>query len=720
MRLLIVIIVLVALEGTARGQVLQLDAEELAETLTNGDIVSSWGPATGQGTPTFLTGQTPNGGPAVSFDVGDHFGQLAPSFFPPAGTGDWIVAVVIRPDSINAYHNIIDDDAQNRPMLWIDPDNRYELNFHWGHSPTIGAGPGGWDIVIADSQNNLLYVNSPCSNGTGGAPITYSVAEAFDLFNRDGGQTYSGLVAELRVYTNPADFGDDYLALYVELVSKWIHSGIDGDSDGLEDDDEISIYGTDPDLADTDGDGLADGCEVGIRSDPNVTDTDSDGLEDGEEVAVHGTNPNTSDSDGDGLSDSLEVANGSNPLTTEPGLVLKLDANDLGAILADGDVVTFWSSATSHGTPIFQTGQTPNGSPAVLFDGGDHFGQRPPSQFPPSGTGDWIVATVLRPDSIDAYHNIIDDDAQNRPMLWIDPNNRYELNFSGGSSPTIGEGPAGWDIVIADSRNNSLYVNSSIPNGSGREPITYTAAENFELFNRNGGQMYHGLVAELRVYTDPEAFGSDFEALHEELFNKWFAPLDTDGDGLTDDDEDVYGTDPTVADTDGDGLYDGTEVDVAAGTGCPNPLEVDSDGDTLTDGAEADLGTDPCNTDTDGDLVPDNIDDLPTWPGVTSGFIETELRDLCVYTIGLELTLFDAPNNNARKGRRNAMCNKLNAAANAVASGDFQEAHDQTESVLQKLDGDPNPKDWMVEGTAEKEIVRDEVALLASLISEEL
>ena len=47
------------------------------------------------------------------------------------------------------------------------------------------------------------------------------------------------------------------------------------------------------------------------------------------------------------------------------------------------------------------------------------------------------------------------------------------------------------------------------------------------------------------------------------------AASDTDGDGLTDDDEaNVYGTDATVVDTDGDGAGDGDEV--AAGT---DPLD---------------------------------------------------------------------------------------------------------------------------------------------------
>ncbi len=174
---------------------------------------------------------------------------------------------------------------------------------------------------------------------------------------------------------------------------------------------------------------------------------------------------------------------------------------------------------------------------------------------------------------------------------------------------------------------------------------------------------------------------------------------DADGDGLMDAQEVLdYGTDPLDTDTDADGLFDGTEVDVAQGTGCPDPTDADSDGDTIADGAEVDvsLGTDPCNADTDGDTVPDNIDDVPTVPGVTSGFIEEDLRGLCESVHGLGLENFAAPNDNARKGRRNAMCNKLNAAATSVSEGDFQSALDQLQSLLDKLDDEDLPPDWMV------------------------
>ncbi|WP_156697657.1 Rib/alpha-like domain-containing protein [Streptococcus suis] len=75
---------------------------------------------------------------------------------------------------------------------------------------------------------------------------------------------------------------------------------------------------------------------------------------------------------------------------------------------------------------------------------------------------------------------------------------------------------------------------------------------------------------------------------------------DTDGDGVTDEDEKKDGTDPKNPDTDGDGVKDGDEK--KDGTDPKNP---DTDGDGVNDGDEKKDGTDPKNPDTDGDGVKD-------------------------------------------------------------------------------------------------------------------
>lgn len=69
--------------------------------------------------------------------------------------------------------------------------------------------------------------------------------------------------------------------------------------------------------------------------------------------------------------------------------------------------------------------------------------------------------------------------------------------------------------------------------------------------------------------------------------------VDSDGDGLTDEDEAARGTDPLNPDSDNDGLADGAEVL----TYQTDPLQADTDGDGASDAAEALFGGDPSDSD---------------------------------------------------------------------------------------------------------------------------
>lgn len=114
---------------------------------------------------------------------------------------------------------------------------------------------------------------------------------------------------------------------------------------------------------------------------------------------------------------------------------------------------------------------------------------------------------------------------------------------------------------------------------------------------------------EAAIGTDPQKVDTDGDGLtdRQEDQDTGTDPLnpDTDSDGLTDGEEvETIGTDPLVADTDGEGLFDGREIQV--GTDPQNP---DTDSDGLDDHEEVDVaGTDPLNPDTDGDGIPDGID----------------------------------------------------------------------------------------------------------------
>ena len=76
------------------------------------------------------------------------------------------------------------------------------------------------------------------------------------------------------------------------------------------------------------------------------------------------------------------------------------------------------------------------------------------------------------------------------------------------------------------------------------------------------------------------------------------SPVDTDGDGIIDDVEQLLRTSIDNIDTDSDGLSDYDEVYVYN----TNPLNIDTDNDELSDYKEViTYHTDPLNSDTDGD-----------------------------------------------------------------------------------------------------------------------
>ena len=80
---------------------------------------------------------------------------------------------------------------------------------------------------------------------------------------------------------------------------------------------------------------------------------------------------------------------------------------------------------------------------------------------------------------------------------------------------------------------------------------------------------------------------------------------DSDGDGLNDRDEILWGTSPNNPDSDNDGIKDGDEI-AFFGT---SPTKWDTDGDGLNDYFEINMSLSPTDTDTDNDNISDANED---------------------------------------------------------------------------------------------------------------
>jgi hypothetical protein len=298
-----------------------------------------------------------------------------------------------------------------------------------------------------------------------------------------------------------------------------------------------------------------------------------------------------------------------------------------------------------------------------------------------SGNQDWDIvgdstdgASFWYTDGSDYFFRIrVGGDPTTSPVAWtnfewsiafeadfdpIVPKYDFSLVLDGGADTlTLLENTVGSDNFVADTAEVALAVYNGAPSTAteGTPNGGTNAGELDAVSSLCGGDDYFVVVTvpavdfegltgitdltqvEVVFFDSTNGTWKDTNGCDgdNEVCDSWTAVLseDTDGDGLSDADEALLGTDPLVPDTDGDGLDDGTEVlvegteplvadtdgggvsdgaEVAAGTdpldGADDVPAVDGDGDGLTDAVEGGLGTDPADADTDDDGLDDGVE----------------------------------------------------------------------------------------------------------------
>ncbi len=544
---------------------------------------------------------------------------------------------------------------------------RITLRMIWGgwsdeSIPGAGAGFGTHTIAVKMNgqtlatriftQDTTIVVNATASEGA-------AVAGANRIeISRTGGSPFGYIQFDfVALEVDPTalvDADGDGLPRWWEIDSglsdaNFSDAAADSDADGSSNTQEFA-RGTNPRLADTDGDGLKDGVETNTGSyvapsntgtNPLVADTDGDSLADGEEVALApSSNPHLVDTDGDGAPDAWEVRTGylptsgaSTPPAFPPSIALKLVSDAVpDDAFTPREVTGLVPQMNWNSTRPLTTWNSPTGTTADV--GTPTAGVLVNSAAAPSG-----VSVAWSSDNTWYSGN---GGGPNQKLLnsylAIDNANPASVTLSGITFPSydvlvyVGAGyysPRGY-VRLNDQAASDRHFRA----GSGRpetqfvEPVGSTAARpwqgnvirfrnvtgatcNVKLFRV--GDDYVGMHAVQIVHatadTDSDGLPDWWEFTHK-LRPNFFgdAALDVDGDGLTNLQEYQRGTHPRLSDTDGDGLSDlvetNTGVWVSATNTGSNPLLADTDGDGLNDGREVTMLPAPSNpnlADSDGD-----------------------------------------------------------------------------------------------------------------------